>query len=924
MKFILFFLCLSLSSQLFSQQTTGSISGQLQDSLHKQPLALATVTVFSAKDTAIITYRMSTPEGAFRIPGLPANKALRMIVSYSGYGVYRYELQLAAGEQKDLGKIFMKPVAKDLEEVLVFAEQPPVVYRKDTIEFNASAFKTLPTSLVEDLLKKLPGVQVDADGNIRVNDRKVNRLLVDGKDFFGTDPRMATRNLPASIIEKVQVSDDRDEAELNPDKLQSDLGQVINLKLKKSVKKDWFGKAYAGAGTDKRYELGSILNLFRDTLQVSLLGYGNNLDRAGFALNDIRTLGGFDRSGLDDYVINPRGLNVNNISFGGQGEGINTSDGAGINLNNVLKNGLTLNTQYFYGNSTNDIAEISNQQQFIGDTILATHGTRNEQRKNISHRFGLGLKGKLDQWSRLEFKPELVLSDQHNQRNTFSSSIYSSKGLLNEINNVYELKDKNLNYNHSLSYFRAFKKKGRSFNLSNTFSYGGTNSNVHNNAAGRFYNNLSSKDSVTNQLRKRDVNSMSMNLVANYSEPINKLWSLRLNYSLSVSDTRDSLNTLEDNNGNYSIKNPYLSARVTRTIWRNSLSPALNFNNKTMSVSVNIGITNFNVGNNIGKGISAFDQHYTYLLPGFNIRYKRFSLTAGSAVNLPGVNDIQPVPDNTNPILLQFGNPMLSPTRIQNINFGFVQPIPEQLAYFSTNLGFNRRQNFVMRVRTIRADGIQETRPVNVDGIYTLSHFITYRKQYKFNKDFSFNYGGNLQTSLNRSYLQVNDKRTDVKSLSIWPTIDAGLNWRDILEWSGNYSYRGANTFYSTNNFNDLAIHTSSLSGEFIVRWPKNIVFETQLDKRFNSAAAPGIKKTALLWNAAINYLFLPDQKGQLKLSVYDLLQQNSNISRSVTENYIIDKQINMLTRYLLLTFTYNIRDFKGGKVGGKQKFFLF
>jgi hypothetical protein len=234
-----------------------------------------------------------------------------------------------------------------------------------------------------------------------VNERKVNRLLVDGKDFFGSDPRMATRNLPANIIDKVQVLDDKDEAELHPDKLPIDLGQVINLKLKKSIKKGWFGKTYAGAGTEDKYEAGAIVNLFRDTFQVSLIGFSNNVDRAGFRLDDIRTLAGFDRSGLDNYTISERGLNVNGISFGGQGEGISKTSGAGINLNHVLKNGLTLNTQYFFGRSVNDIAELYNQQQFLGDSVINIRSRRNEVRASNSHRIGLGLKGKLNETSRI-------------------------------------------------------------------------------------------------------------------------------------------------------------------------------------------------------------------------------------------------------------------------------------------------------------------------------------------------------------------------------------------------------------------------------------------------------------------------------------------------------------------------------------------
>jgi hypothetical protein len=233
----------------------GTIKGKLVDSLSKNPLGLATVTVFKANDTALITYRLSNPEGEFKVPGLPLNLACRVVISYSGYDAFRKEFTLTDEAPVDLGNVTMYPSSKSLEEVLVIAERPPVTVRRDTIEFNASSFKTLPTSLVEDLLKKLPGVQVDRDGNITANGRRVNRIMVDGKSFFGDDPKMATRNLPANVIDKIQVTDDKDEAARNSDGDLTNIGQVINLTLKKGVKKGWFGKLYGGGGTTDRYEI---------------------------------------------------------------------------------------------------------------------------------------------------------------------------------------------------------------------------------------------------------------------------------------------------------------------------------------------------------------------------------------------------------------------------------------------------------------------------------------------------------------------------------------------------------------------------------------------------------------------------------------------------------------------------------------------
>ncbi|HEY0060297.1 MAG TPA: carboxypeptidase regulatory-like domain-containing protein, partial [Flavisolibacter sp.] len=280
-------------------QAQGSIRGKIIDSASKAPLSLATVTVFKAADTALITYRISTPDGEFKVNGLPLNATCRVVISYSGYNVYRHVFTLTGSDVLDMGTIRMSASSGTLDEVLVIAERPPVSIRKDTIEFNASSFKTLPTALVEDMLKKLPGVQVDADGNITANGKRVNRILVDGKEFFGNDPKMATRNLPANIIDKIQLTEDKDERELNPDKPAGDIGQVINLRLKKAIKKGWFGKAYAGAGTNDRYEAGTILNLFRDTMQLSLIGFSNNLNRSGFGVGDIQSLGGFGRTGIN-------------------------------------------------------------------------------------------------------------------------------------------------------------------------------------------------------------------------------------------------------------------------------------------------------------------------------------------------------------------------------------------------------------------------------------------------------------------------------------------------------------------------------------------------------------------------------------------------------------------------------------------------
>ena len=323
---------------LFANAQSGSISGKITDSSGKNNLSLTTITVFKAKDTSIITYRLSNASGEFKIPGLPMDVPLRLMATYSGYEAFRKDFVVSAAQPSiNFGDIKMTSTSKQLDEVIVIAERPPVVIKKDTIEFNASAFKTLPNALLEDLLKKLPGVTVDEDGNIKVNGQAVNRLLVDGKSFFGDNPQMATRNLPSNLIDKIQVMDDKDQIALNNDGDMSRIGKVVNITLKKGIKKAVFGRVFAGAGTDSRYDAGGIINTFRDTLQVSILALANNTNKSGFSPKDVTQLGGFSRSGWGNLNGNGQqgGLSIDGFSFGGTGQGLNRASGAGINLNHT-------------------------------------------------------------------------------------------------------------------------------------------------------------------------------------------------------------------------------------------------------------------------------------------------------------------------------------------------------------------------------------------------------------------------------------------------------------------------------------------------------------------------------------------------------------------------------------------------------------
>lgn len=915
-----------LSGSVIAQQ--GTLKGKLFDSVSKQALPLATITVFRAKDTSIVTYRLSDPQGMFKVPGLPFGTELRAIVTSSGYKVYRKEFTLSnTSPDLDLGIINMTGDTSELDQVLVIAERPPVSIKRDTIEFNATAFKTLPSALVEDLLKKLPGVEVDPDGNMRVNGRAVNRILVDGKEFFGGDPKVATRNLPANLIDKVQVVDDKEQLTQNPDITKGELGQVINLKLKKAIKKGWFGKAYAGEGSGAKthYELGAIVNSFRDTLQVSALAYSNNLNKSGFSLGDIEKLGGFGRSGYNSLSVwSDGGVAVNGVSFGATGQGIQRSSGGGINISHDPNKKLKLNFQYFYGTINSNFESLSNTQQFYRDTTLFTRATTKQNSDDYNHNVSANIRWTPDSLTNIYFRPNLTLRKNLVDRTLLTTNSSNYEPLLNESNNLLNSTTKDVNYSQELSIDRRFKKAGRTLSFYSNLNYNTSKSDQTNTVESVFYDGQTSTDNL-DQLRNRDYNNFSANGNLVYNEPLAKRWFLRLANNVDFFKSKDDLNTYDWNpsTNRYELLNVDLTNGLDRTGLRNTSTVGISYRYKKLSIQPGLqaNILNFSNAYLVGGTI---DQHYTYLFPSLNVNYGAFNFGYRVSVNAPSANDLRPVVDNTNPLYQYFGNPDLKPTISHNFNGGMFKYDPKRSLNISFYLNGNVESNSVIRVRSVSDKGVQITKPINVDGVWRGQGSLMLSKQYKLINSLTLSLRPSFNYGYSRSILIVNNIRSRFDSWSTSPGMNIAFNYKDLVEISQRYSVSYRENRYQSSSFRNSFVTTHFSTTELVVRMPKNWVWESSVDYRYNPQVTPGISKNIVRWHGGLNYLFLKEQKGQLRFYVYDILKQATNAYRTVSENYIQDVQSNTLTRYFLLTFSYNIRDFKGGKVGGRQSIFFF
>lgn len=924
LSIVLLFAFTQLSAQ-------GTIKGKLLDSVSKNPLGLATITVFKASDTALITYRLSSPEGEFKVPGLPLHTECRVVISFSGYDAFRKEFTLSNETPLDLGTVTLSPVSKSLDEVLVIAERPPVTVHKDTIEFNASSFKTLPTSLVEGLLKKLPGVQVDRDGNITANGRKVNRILVDGKSFFGDDPKMATRNLPANVIDKVQVTEDKDEAARNTDGDLTNIGQVINLTLKKGVKKGWFGKLYGGGGTNDRYEVGGIANIYRDTLQLSVLGFSNNVNRSGFSFKEVQDMGGFNRSGFNSVMISNRGgqtgFALNGISFGGLDAGIARATGAGFNLNHAPSKNKSFFLQYFFGNTKNNVLQTNNTQQFINDTSVNTLTNTNTDRNIFTHNIGAGANLKPDTLTDINFRLGYVYSSTDEDVNARikvdnSKTGKVSTGLGDLFNNAY-----NNSYNHSFYLTRRFKaKKGRTLNINHFLNYTKNLQRYITESEYEYYY-PGFEDRLFEQLRRQDVPTLSVNSSINFAEPLSKKLTLRFNNRYEFLKDKQDIGIFEKDasSAKYDILNEAGSSGFNRTQNRFNSSLALSYKIKQMTFTAGINGLWQNIHNSFRNIAQPIDTKLFNVLPNFSFNWKQLSAQYNENVSAPSVSYLTPVPDSTNPFYIRYGNPYLKPAKRHSIyvsNFNFFQGTGTSYNFY---INGSITDDDVVMSRTVEANGVQTVVPVNADESISFYAGVGFGKEYKNKQKFIFNFRINPSLSFDKQKLIVNKNVSTATTVRYGPTFNIGLNWNDIVEFRPQYSPSISRTTYTDPYFKNIKAITHYMENELIVRWPKKLIWETNLAYRYTNQVAPGLPKENVLWNAAVTLMMLKGDVGLLKLSVFDLLNRNNGFYRYTTQNQIVDQQTNVLKRFAELSFTYNIRNMGAPKkVGGKDRLFLF
>ncbi len=592
--------------QIGLAQNQGDITGQLTGE-NEEPLAFATVTIYKAADTILVDYVLSEDDGSFKIKRLPLNDTLRVIVSYLGYEPMKEEFQLTENQKtNDFGVIKMVPTSQTLDEILVQAERPPVTMHNDTLEFNAASFTTRDGATVEDLVKKLPGVVVDNEGNITANGRPVSKVRVDGKDFFGGDPRIALRNLTSDMISRVQITDDREE---DPQNLLSDdqVNQVINLKLKKDAKIKAFGKAYAGGGTNDRFEVGGIVNNFKDTFQLSFVGYYNNLTKTNLSMNEMLSLGSFNANRIGYYG---GGYELNGLQVGGQGSGIPTTLFGGANVNAIF-GGAKLNFQYFYANNNVEFRSHSFKETTIRPDSIFFYDSDNEGKStNEGHNINGGLRWEIDTTAQLNINVGMTYANGARPATNEETSAFNDKeNILQNFITKENPQTTNLDFNSRVYFNKKLNNKGRNIGLNASFSKTKKDQDLRSNFQRIYFQNAIDPIVYFDQLRTEFVDNELFNINLRYTEPLFENWFLDLSANYQPNTKTNNIETLQqhEQDPDWNVIDD-LSNNFKRNENEIGLETGLRYKKDKTQIDVNLDYSQLNYKNHFGGEIPRFDE----------------------------------------------------------------------------------------------------------------------------------------------------------------------------------------------------------------------------------------------------------------------------------------------------------------------------
>jgi hypothetical protein len=913
-----------------------SVRGTFFDKKTNEVLPGISVSILNTTDSSIVKGVSADLNGQFTIqevyPGAYILKA-----SLIGLSPFYRSIQISSNNLT-IGSIYLELSETQLKTVTIEGTEIRVQQKGDTTEINAAAYQVNPDASVEDLIKKMPGITVE-NGVVKAQGEEVKKVLIDGKEYFGDDASSAVKNLPAEIVEKMQVFDKMsDQAQFTGFDDGNSL-KTMNIVTKVGKRNGKFGKQTAGYGTNDRFATSFTYNAFKKTRKISVLGMSNNINQQNFSSQDLLGVtsaagsGGGGRMG-GGGMVGPPTNDASNFSVG-QSNGINTTSSLGFNYNDSLNRYIKLTGSYFFNSTFNSTRKAINRIYFLDSSASQTYSEINNGRaNNLNHRVNLRVEFTLDSSNTLIFTPKV--SWQGNQLGSSvtgeskrSSGVHLSSTLNDntKINSGYTV-------NTNLLFRHKFRKAGRTISLNTGIDASEKSGNNQLNSANEYYaqDTSGAQDSLQRirQLSNTESRNRNFNAGLVYSEPLGKSMQIMLTYSpsYSINNAKKLTNQYDTATGNYTLFDSLLSNQFKNPILTQRGGAGIRFNKKKvmMMITANFQEVRLSSDQTFPTSLSLNRTFMNFLpMAMFNFKFNKgtnLRMFYRTSTNVPSVNQLQNVVDNSNPLQLTSGNQQLNQELSQNlmIRFGTTDPVSGRSVFASVRSSLINQyignSSLLAQTDTILPDGTrlrtgsQLTKPVNMNGYQNLATLLTLSLPSKTLKS-NFNVQGGLNYSKTPGLINGILNKTINYGLSGGLVIASNINEKIdfTLSYNGGWN-KVDNTLQPTLN-NNYITQTASIKGNWLP-W-KGLVLNTELTHNRYDGLAASFNQRFVLWNAAIGYKFLKNKAADIRVSAFDLLNQNRSISRAVTETYIEDNSTKVLNRYFMLTFTYNLRKFSGG-----------
>ncbi len=917
-----------------------SLSGTVVDT-KGETLIGVTVRLASVPDSSTQRGVVTDVDGRFLFENLAVG-AYRLQVSYVGFAPKSQTVRVDTGDVRPL-RIVLGESSRQLSEVVVKGKIVSAEQKGDTLQLNADAYKVNRDAQAEDLLKKMPGIDMSG-GDIKVQGETVREVLVDGKPFFGDDPTIALKNLPAEVIAKIEIFDRQSDQSQFTGVNDGNTTKTINIVTRPDKRNGQFGRVYGGVGTNGTYTAGASVNIFNGDQRISIIGQSNDINQQNFSSQDLLGVqssggnggggrGGGRRGGGGRGGSGGGGGNATDNFLVGQQNGINTTNALGINYSDKWGEKLTVRGSYFMNQTRNRSEQslLRNYYQTINN-LTQTYGEQSTGMSNNSnHRLNFRLEYAFDKNNSLLLTPRL--SFQTNNSNAYTNSnTQLGDALLNQSTNTYTARNQGYTFNNTLLFRHRFQTRGRTISL-NIGTALNDKTGLSTLASLNEFFQADTTRQVIDQRTNTASNGYQFSAGLNYTEPLGKgilqfSYNVGLNHSNSdrftyrlnpLSDQYDRLDSLLSNR----FDNDYLTQRA---------GVGYNLSNKKVRLSAQLNLQRADLrSDQLFPRVGQVSRAFTNLLPTVFADYRftddlRLRFTYRTSTDAPGITQLQNVLNNTNPLQQTIGNPdlkqsyshaitaRLTKTSIQKANslvallsLNYTQdPIGSSL-YIAEQAGIVPGVTSSAGTPIFLQQGTQLTRPINTGPSLNSRAFVSFGSPLTFMKS---NLNLNTSVTYNQTPSLINGlvNKSDAYGISQGVVLSSNISEKIDFTLSYNYGYNKVmNTLQPQLN---TSYNTQTTGANVVWNVWKGLVVRSDVNYQRYAGLSSGFNQQFTLWNASLAQRFLKNQNGELKVSVFDLLNQNTSVSRSFSETYLEDNRSLVLKQYFMLTFTYNLRQF--------------